>query len=1014
VTSLLVNPNIATIQTDTRMADRIYFLPVNPDFVTAVIEKERPDAIMLGFGGQTALNCGVGLARRGTLQKYDVKVLGTPISGIDITEDRELFKEAMQDVGISVPRSKPAYSLDDARRIVKEIGYPVILRVAYTLGGRGGGVARNDKELAEIVQRGLNLSIAHQVLIEEYIGHWKQIEYEVMRDKNENSMIVCNMENVLSMRVHTGDNIVVAPSQTITNREYHMLRSLSLKAAAKCGVLGECNMQFALEPWSERYNAIEINARLSRSSALASKATGYPIAYIAAKICLGYTLDELRNKVTGVTTALFEPSLDYVVVKMPRWDTKKFEGASRSIGTAMKSIGEIMAIGRNFEEAVQKAARMLNIRYDGVIRRFVETDDLAVLKERLKNPTDQIIFDVVEALMVGMPEDEVSRLSVIDPWFVRKLKNIVEMHGRITNSGKDGLERDPTLVREAKKLGFSDKQMAAAVGMDEEHARSLRERMDIRPFTKVIDTLAAEWPARTNYLYMTYNGATDEARPTNARKVVVLGAGPYRIGSSVEFDWGTMNMAWALKANGVEEVVVVNCNPETVSTDFDMSDRLYFEELTIERLLTIYEREKPLGLVLCVGGQIPNDLALELDTNGVSVLGTTAESIERAEDRERFGFLLDKLEIPQPKWGSFRSTKKARDFCEEVGYPVIVRPSHVLSGSAMRVIWDSSELDTFLARAVEVNPNYPVTVSKFIEDAKEVEVDGISDGETTVIGAIMEHVEKAGVHSGDAIMTIPTVTIGEAAKQKLRDYSRAIARELGAKGPFNIQYLVIGDDVQVIECNLRASRSMPFVSKATGMNLIELAAPVLLGGKLTGLRDAPEPKGFAVKAPQFSFMQMEGAEPTVGVEMRSTGEVACFGDTLPEAMARAFIAAGLRIPQKGDTGIILTDEKSDLKKMGALAERFGEAGIGFVSTQSLASGLAQGVVKAATVDEMTEMLTNGKASFIVSLSTNLNRMRKDLHRVRRKAVELQVPFLTTMEEAEAVLMCVRSPLKSLI
>jgi carbamoyl-phosphate synthase large subunit len=995
------------------MADRIYFLPVNPEFVTAVIEKERPDAILLGFGGQTALNCGVGLARSGALEKYDVRVLGTPISGIDITEDRELFKEAMQDVGISVPRSKPAYSLDDARSIVKEIGYPVIIRVAYTLGGRGGGVARNEKELAVIVERGLNLSIAHQVLIEEYIGHWKQIEYEVMRDKNRNSMIVCNMENVLSMRVHTGDNIVVAPSQTITNREYHMLRSLSLKAAARCGVLGECNMQFALEPNSERYNAIEINARLSRSSALASKATGYPIAYIAAKICLGYSLDELKNKVTGVTTALFEPSLDYVVVKMPRWDTKKFEGASRGIGTAMKSIGEIMAIGRNFEEAVQKAARMLNIRYDGAIRRFVETDDLSVLRERLRNPTDQIIFDVVEALMVGLPEDEVSRLSVIDPWFISKLKNIVEMHGRITSAGKDGLERDPTLVREAKKLGFSDKQMAAAVGMDEEHARSLRERMEIRPFTKVIDTLAAEWPARTNYLYMTYNGAVEEAKPTAARKVVVLGAGPYRIGSSVEFDWGTMNMAWALKASGIE-VVVVNCNPETVSTDFDMSDRLYFEELTVERLLTIYEREKPMGLVLCVGGQIPNDLALELDTNGVPILGTTAASIERAEDRERFGFLLDELGIPQPKWGSFRSTKQARDFCEEVGYPVIVRPSHVLSGSAMRVIWDSSELDTFLARAVEVNPNYPVTVSKFIEDAKEVEVDGISDGETTVIGAIMEHVEKAGVHSGDAIMTIPTVTVSEAAKQKLRDYSRAIAKELGAKGPFNIQYLVIKDDVQVIECNLRASRSMPFVSKTTGMNLIELVAPVLLGGKLTGLKDAPEPKGFAVKAPQFSFMQMEGAEPTLGVEMRSTGEVACFGDTLSEAMSRALIAAGLRIPKKGETGIIIADERSDLKRMRSLAEGFGEYGIGFVSTQSLATAIGQGVVRAATVDEMSEMLASGKASFIISLSTNLNRVRKDLHGVRRKAVELQVPFLTTVEEGEAVLMCVRAPLKSLI
>lgn len=987
---------------------------MNIDFVTEIIQKERPDAILLGFGGQTALNCGVGLQRKGVLDQYAVKVLGTPVRGIEITEDRELFKQTMLEVGISVPRSKPAYSLAEAQKIASEIGYPVIIRVAYTLGGRGGGVARDENELAVIAQRGLNLSIAHQILIEEYIGHWKQIEYEVMRDKDDNGQVVCNMENVLSMRVHTGDNIVVAPSQTITNREYHMLRSLALRAARRCGVIGECNVQFALEPNSERYNTIEINARLSRSSALASKATGYPIAYIAAKICLGYSLTELKNRVTGVTSALFEPSLDYVVLKMPRWDTRKFEGASRQIGTAMKSIGEVMAIGRTFEESIQKASRMLNIRYDGVIRRFIETDDRDTIRERLRKPTDQIIFDVVEALMVGMDEEEVSRLSVIDPWFISKLKNIVDMHRRITEAGKDGLERDPALVREAKGLGFSDKQVAAAVGMDEEHARSMRERMNISPATKTIDTLAAEWPAKTNYLYMTYNGTEDEAKPTKTKqKALVLGAGPYRIGSSVEFDWGTMNMAWALKANGVDEVIVVNCNPETVSTDFDMSDRLYFEELTVERILGIYEREKPLGIVLCVGGQIPNDLAMELDRNGVSILGTSAESIEKAEDRERFAFLLEQLEIPQPRWGSFRSTKQARDFCETVGYPVIVRPSHVLSGSAMRVIWGPRDLDSFLAKAAEVNPNYPVTISKFLENAREVEVDAISDGETTVIGAIMEHVEKAGVHSGDAIMTIPTVTISETAKQKIREYTRSIARGLGARGPLNIQYLVMGDEVQVIECNLRASRSMPFVSKTTGVNLIELVAPVLLGGKLTGMKDVPEPKTFAVKAPQFSFMQMEGAEPTVGVEMRSTGEVAAFGRTLPEAMSRALIASGIRIPHKGETGIILADEKSDLKEIRALVKKFAAAGITFVTTQTLAGALKDGATKTATAERMVEMVAGGDVAFVISLNTNLNWMRKDLFTVRRKAVELQVPFLTTLEEGEAILMCVQSPLTSL-
>jgi carbamoyl-phosphate synthase large subunit len=974
-----------------------------------VIDKEGPDAILLGFGGQTALNCGVKLAETGVFQKYGVKVLGTSIKGIEITEDRELFKRAMLEIGISVPKSASVYSIIEAQRTAKEIGYPVIVRVAYTLGGKGGGVARNERELINIVQRGLNLSLRHQVLIEEYIGRWKQIEYEIMRDSTDNSMVVCNMENMLGMRVHTGDNIVVAPSQTLTNREYHILRSTAIKAARKCEIIGECNIQFALENFSERYHAIEINARLSRSSALASKATGYPIAYIATKLCLGYSLTELKNKVTGVTTSLFEPSLDYLVIKMPRWDTKKFEGASRKISTSMKSIGEVMAIGRSFEEAIQKAARMLNLRYDGVIRRFLKTDDLQELKSRLVNPTDQIIFDVVEALMVRMTEGEVSDLSEIDQWFISKLKNIVNMYKIIESAGIEGFERDPTILREAKKLGFSDKQIAVAVGVEEDDIRAIRKRTGIIPSTKIIDTLAAEWPARTNYLYETYHGSVEEAPSTSKKKTIVLGAGPYRIGSSVEFDWGIMNMVWALKECGIEEVIVVNCNPETVSTDFDMSDRLYFEELTTERLLTIYEKEKPLGVVLCVGGQTPNDLAVELEQNGVNILGTSAESIERAEDRERFSFLLDKLAIPQPIWGSFRSMKLAREFCEKLGYPVIVRPSHVLSGSAMRVIWGSRELEKFLTKAAEVNPNYPVTISKFIEDAKEVEVDAVSDGENTVIGAIIEHVQKAGIHSGDAIMTIPTISISEAAKQKIRDYTKAIAKELNVKGPFNIQFLVVGEEVLVIECNLRASRSLPFVSKAIGVNLIKMAAPVVLGGKLERSTDIEEPSRFAVKVPQFSFMQIEGAEPVVGVEMRSTGEVACFGDTLQEAMSKALIAAGQRIPEREELGILLADEKSDLRRIDKLVEEFDKYGIRIITIQSVKDQLPLIRISVAALEEMLELIAQGKVGFILSLSTNLNKIRKDLYKVRRKAVELQVPFLTTVEEAEAIMNCIQSP-----
>ncbi len=996
VDSVLVNPNIATIQTSSQFSDHIHFVPVSVGSVTKVIEKERPDGILLGFGGQTALNCGIGLGESGVLEKYGVRVLGTPIRGIQLTEDRDLFKQTMVSCDVPVPRSTAVYSFEEAKKATDALGFPVIIRVAYTLGGKGGGVARNLDELALIVERGLNSSIAHQVLVEEYLGGWKQIEYEIMRDGADNSVIICNMENMLGMRVHTGDNIVVAPSQTLTNSEYHTLRTASLRAAKTCGIIGECNIQFALHPGSERYAAIEINARLSRSSALASKATGYPLAYIAAKLALGYHLTELKNKVSGITTALFEPSLDYLVVKMPRWDTVKFDGAVRTISTSMKSIGEVMAIGRGFEEAIQKAARMANPQYDGVIRGGkppVEPDAL----RRLERPTDTIAFDLAEALRAGIGEKEVASKSEVDPWFVSKFKNVVDFHGLLESQTPGSVPNRETLLK-AKRLGFSDRQLGELLGVGEDRVREARVRLGVTPVTKVIDTLAAEWPSKTNYLYQTYDAAVDEAPPTAKRKVMVLGAGPYRIGSSVEFDWGTMNMAWALKKNGFDEVVVVNCNPETVSTDFDMSDRLYFEELTVERLLAIYDKERPEGMVLCVGGQTPNDVAEALERRGVTILGTSSQSIETAEDRSKFSALLDRLGIPQPAWGSFRSPAEAATFCARVGYPVIVRPSHVLSGSAMRVVWDPSELETFITRAARVNPEYPVVVSEFIEGAREVEVDAVSDGKNTVIGAIIEHVQDAGVHSGDAIMSIPTVSITKAAKEKIRVYTRGIARELKARGPLNIQFLVRGASVYVIECNLRASRSLPYVCKATGVNLIDVVAPAMKGGSLTRTTDVEEPKRFAVKAPQFSFLQMDGADPKLGVEMRSTGEVACFGETFPEALSQAFLATGHKIPRRGEAGLLLLEHWQDGGGLAKLLKGFREKGIEVMELDEKSLKSREGEVLSA--------ISAGKVSFVLSFNANSNVDSELFHRVRRKAVDLQVQVISTKEEAEALLLCV--------
>jgi carbamoyl-phosphate synthase large subunit len=1056
---------------------------------------------MVTFGGQTALNCGVALEKQGILQKYGIKVLGTPIRGIELTEDRQLFKEAMIKSNVPVLESAPAYSTQEALGVGKLIGYPVIVRVAYTLGGRGGGVAYNEYELQEIVQRGLSLSMVHQVLIEKYVGHWKQIEYEVMRDNKGNSVIVCNMENVLAMRVHTGDNIVVAPSQTLNNHEYHMLRSAAMRATEYCTIIGECNIQFGLDVDSEDYCAIEINARLSRSSALASKATGYPLAYMAAKLGLGYTLPELINRITKATSACFEPSLDYIVLKMPRWDFQKFELAKRRLGSTMKSIGEVMAIGRNLEEVLQKAIRMTDIGKDGLVansedhvnahsfvNQSVDDDgnydnnndrknsyskrdqqqrknqhnskhdatNLESLEETLLHPTDEIIFDVVTAIKNGQSIERINKLSAIDPWFLIKIKNIIKMELNLCKA-----QFDEGLIKEAKKIGFSDKQIGRCLGMDEIKVRSLRQKFGILPVVKQIDTLAAEWPARTNYLYMTYGGQTDDLSFPNSLRtrtvqktatslyslypkediievnngsgssvpnyhgnnngsVIVLGAGPYRIGSSVEFDWGTVNMVWGLKENGIKQVCIINCNPETVSTDYDICDRLYFEELTFERVMDIYEKETPSGVITCVGGQIANNLTPKLSKHGVKIIGTRSGDVDTAEDRSKFGKLLDNLRIRQPAWKIFTNLAEAKKFAQSVAYPVLVRPSYVLSGAAMKVVWAEHQLEQFLTAATNVSPEHPIVISKFLQDAAEVEVDAVAaDGNGVIIGSIIEHVDNAGVHSGDAMMSIPPWRLDRKTIETIRDYSIRIAKALRITGPYNIQYLLKDDEVSVIEANVRASRTMPFVSKFVGINLINLAARAMTRHSLpSNVADQwMKANGFGIKVPQFSFMQLEGADIVLGVEMQSTGEVACFGDSFYDALSKAYIAAGYSLPTSGSALITVGGQKNK-EKILPLVTKVASMGFHIMATEHTAEFIEKNindviniklVYKISEPDRkpnISDLLFGRQISFIINIPSTSTvekyiGMLYDEYQIRRKAVEMGIPVLTTLEAASS-------------
>ena len=985
--TILVNPNIATIQTSEALADRVYFLPVTPQFVAQVIERERPDAIALGFGGQTALNCGLALSKEGVLERFGVKVLGTPIATIEATEDRALFCQKLAEIDVAYPRSGAAGTLEEALSLAAEIGYPVMARVAYALGGLGSGLCTDEKQLRARVEKAL----AHspQILIEEYLLGWKEFEYEVVRDRHDNCIVVCNMENLDPMGVHTGESIVVAPSQTLSNREYHQLRELAIRTVRHLGVVGECNIQFAVHPRTSDYRVIEVNARLSRSSALASKATGYPLAFIAAKLGLGHNLATLPNAITRATMACFEPALDYVVVKVPRWDLQKFRGATQSIGSSMKSVGEVMAIGRSFEEALQKALRMIEAG-GGRNLTFGARD----LEEILQRPTPERIYVALEALRRGYSIDDIYRLSHIDRWFLQKLQHIVK------------IERSPDLA-EAKRAGFSDAQLAALLGTTADEVRARRESAAIVPCVKQIDTLAGEYPAQTNYLYLTYNGAEDDVSGSLDNAVMVIGSGAYRIGSSVEFDWCAVNAVQALRRMGYQ-TIMVNHNPETVSTDYNECDRLYFEEISLESVLEIYRREKPLGVVLSVGGQVPNNLALGLAAAGVRILGTPAAGIDAAEDRHKFSRLLDKLEIDQPAWKELLSETDALEFAQSVGYPVLVRPSYVLSGAAMGVASNDAELQRFLARATRVSPLHPVVISKFLENARELEFDAVAcDGEV-VVSAVSEHVENAGVHSGDATLVLPPQRTYLETIRRIRRISARIASALKIHGPFNIQFLAKGNDISVIECNLRASRSFPFVSKVLGLNFIDTATAVMMG------RPVPVHNGSAmdldyvgVKAPQFSFTRIEGADPVLGVEMASTGEVGCLGEDFEEAFLKALISVGFRLPVK--SALLSTGPIESKAAFLESARTLRNMGVNLFATKGTAAFLRSNGVEATSLhwpDEaaspnVLEVLAARTVDLVINIPKHSGEAElANDYQIRRKSADFGIPLITNIQLAQ--------------
>jgi carbamoyl-phosphate synthase large subunit len=1013
IRTILVNPNIATVQTSEDIADEVYFLPVTPYFVERIIQKEKPDGILLAFGGQTALNCGVKLFESGILQKYNVKVLGTPVEAIIETEDRQKFAKLLDSIHIKTPRSVAVTSVEDALKASSTIGFPVIVRAAFTLGGQGSGFCNNEVELRKLAENAFNYS--GQILVEESLRGWKEVEYEVVRDVYDNCITVCNMENFDPLGIHTGESIVVAPSQTLTNSEYHKLRKLSIAIVKKVGIIGECNVQYALDPQSEDYRVIEVNARLSRSSALASKATGYPLAFVAAKLALGYGLFELKNNVTKTTTAFFEPALDYLVCKIPRWDLNKFEGVSKEIGSSMKSVGEVMAIGRSFEEAMQKGLRMIGSGMHGFIanREF----SIANLEKALSNPTDVRIFAIAEAFRRGMGVEEVFQLTKIDRWFLEKLMNIHLLAEDLTAYNELPLVPDELLL-EAKQMGFSDFQLARLVLKNQDGGKTDDEMMQVRqyrqsrqiiPYVKQIDTLAAEHPAKTNYLYLTYHGISHDISWENDNEsVIVLGSGAYRIGSSVEFDWSGVNALKTINKCGYRSVMI-NYNPETVSTDYDVCDRLYFEELSLERTLDIAELENPFGMVVSTGGQIPNNLAMRLHRAHFNILGTSSLSIDRAENRHKFSAMLDKISVDQPEWQELSSIGDVMQFTKKVGFPLLVRPSYVLSGAAMNIVSNEGELVHFLEMATEVSKQYPVVVSRFLTDAKEIEMDAVADKGRIIVYAISEHIEFAGVHSGDATIMFPPQKVYVETIRRIKKISREIAEELQISGPFNIQFLAKDNDVKVIECNLRASRSFPFVSKILKTNFIDFATRIMLGQPV----EKPNKSSFeidhiGVKASQFSFSRLSMADPVLGVEMASTGEVGCIGDDYYEAILKAMLAVGYKIPE---IAVLISSgpmrSKTELIESGRLLKAKNLPIFATKGTHDFfaGNGIETTMVNWPDVDakpNVIDLLRNKAVDLVINIPKNMS--REELHNdyiIRRTAIDFNIPLITNARLASA-------------